>query len=208
MGKLFDMNNKFFQFMAKMADVIFLNLLWFIASLPIFTIGASTTAVYYTAVKVIRNDTSHLGKEFWHALRDNFKLGTVLWGLSVLLMGVLILDLVIVHSLLQNSFLKFVLLAALIVMLIMMLVLMQYCFSYLSRFQDSFKTVVRNSLYLMLGNLKSSLLILAVLIGSIILLLSSYGLLFIFLLPTAGVVVSSNVFEKLYKTYLNINTEQ
>lgn len=208
MDKLWDMNNKFFRFMAKLADVVQLNLLWLLTSLPIITIGASTTAVYYTVLKVIHNDTGRLGKEFWRGFRENFKMGTALWGLAVLIIGLLVLDLVIVHSFLQNSFLKLIMLTALLVMLIAVLVWIQYGFSYSARFQDPLKTVIRNSLYLMLGDLKNGLLIFAILIGSVILLLGSYGLLLAFLFPTAGIVVSSQVFEKLYKTHLNINETQ
>ena len=35
----------------KVIDIIWLSTLWFICCLPIVTIGASTTALYYTSVK-------------------------------------------------------------------------------------------------------------------------------------------------------------
>ena len=41
----------------KVIDIIWLSTLWFICCLPIVTIGASTTALYYTSVKAIRDDS-------------------------------------------------------------------------------------------------------------------------------------------------------
>ena len=42
-----------FGFLGKM---IALNILWIVTSLPIVTIGASTTAMYYTALKLHKDD--------------------------------------------------------------------------------------------------------------------------------------------------------
>lgn len=46
MEKLFALDGKFNQFMSKAADLLLLNLMWMICSLPIITIGASTTALF------------------------------------------------------------------------------------------------------------------------------------------------------------------
>ena len=43
---LFDMDNPFWRFMSLVADLIILNLLFVLCSIPIITIGASTTALY------------------------------------------------------------------------------------------------------------------------------------------------------------------
>ena len=38
----------------KVMDILWLSTLWFLCCLPVVTIGASTTALYYTSVKAIR----------------------------------------------------------------------------------------------------------------------------------------------------------
>ena len=43
--KFLNYNSKFSQTMIKLCYACFLNLLWMICSLPIITIGASTTAL-------------------------------------------------------------------------------------------------------------------------------------------------------------------
>ena len=42
----FNYDNPVWRFIGKFGDLIILNVLWFVCSIPIFTIGASTTAVY------------------------------------------------------------------------------------------------------------------------------------------------------------------
>ena len=44
--KFFSYESKFSQLMLKFSCACYLNLLWLLCSLPVFTIGASTTALY------------------------------------------------------------------------------------------------------------------------------------------------------------------
>mgnify|MGYP002982023001 CR=1 FL=1 len=43
---MFGIDSKLYEFLSKIADLIIVNLLFIICSLPIVTIGASTTALY------------------------------------------------------------------------------------------------------------------------------------------------------------------
>ena len=53
MSKLFDLNNPFFSFLSKVADLIILSFLWFVCCLPIVTIGPSSSALYYVMLKIL-----------------------------------------------------------------------------------------------------------------------------------------------------------
>lgn len=53
-------------------QLIVLSILWVVCSLPVVTIGASSTALYYTVVKVVRRDRGSLLQSFFSAFRDNF----------------------------------------------------------------------------------------------------------------------------------------
>ena len=63
----------------KLSCSCLLNILWFICSLPVFTIGASTTALYYASLKVIRDEESHAWTLFFRSFKENFKQATQLW---------------------------------------------------------------------------------------------------------------------------------
>ena len=48
----FNYDNPVWRFIGKLGDLILLNILWIVCSIPVFTIGASTTAVYYVTLKL------------------------------------------------------------------------------------------------------------------------------------------------------------
>ena len=77
--KFFSYDSKFSQLILKLCYACYLNLLWVICSLPIVTIGASTTAIYYTSLKIIREEDANIGAKFFHYFRENFRQATVLW---------------------------------------------------------------------------------------------------------------------------------
>ncbi len=83
--KFFSYESKFSQLLLKLCYACYLNLLWFVCSIPIFTIGASTTALYYVSLKIIRDEENHVGSSFFRAFRENFKQATLLW---LILLGV------------------------------------------------------------------------------------------------------------------------
>ena len=62
-----------------MIDIIFSGLLWCLFSLPLVTIGAASSALYYAAVKCIRHDRGRLSRVFWDGFRKNFKSATRMW---------------------------------------------------------------------------------------------------------------------------------
>lgn len=53
--------------------MLILGIFWFVTSIPLVTIGASTTAVYYTVNKCIRNKKSYAYVEYWKAFKSNLK---------------------------------------------------------------------------------------------------------------------------------------
>lgn len=83
--KFFSYESKFSQLLLKLCYACYLNLLWAVCSIPIFTIGASTTALYYTSLKIIRGEEGRVGAAFFRAFRENFRQATVLW---LILLGV------------------------------------------------------------------------------------------------------------------------
>ena len=56
MGRIFDMNNTFFRFMSKVADLCILNIICVVCCIPVITAGASITAMYYVTLKMVRNE--------------------------------------------------------------------------------------------------------------------------------------------------------
>ena len=87
--KFLSYDSPFGQLLLKLCYACYLNLLWFICCIPIFTIGASTTALYYTMLKIARDEDRSLTRMFFRAFRENFRQSTVLW-LILLAAGLLL----------------------------------------------------------------------------------------------------------------------
>ena len=73
---LFD--NPIMHGIGRIADFIILNLLWLVCSIPIITIGASTTALYTVMLKVVKNEEGYIARGFLKAFKENFKQSTLL----------------------------------------------------------------------------------------------------------------------------------
>lgn len=89
--KLFSYDSKFSQLLLRLAYSCYLNLLWFVCSIPIVTIGASTTALYYVTLKLVDENEGMITQQFFRAFRENFRQSTTLWfillGVGILLGG-------------------------------------------------------------------------------------------------------------------------
>ena len=79
-------DNPVMNFLTIVCDIVILHFLWLLTSLPVLTIGASTTALYYTTMKCIRNGQGGVVKMFFKSFKDNFKQATGI-GILALIAG-------------------------------------------------------------------------------------------------------------------------
>ena len=72
-GSLYD---RIFGFLGQL---IALNLLWIVCSLPVITAGASTTALYYCTLKLHKDGDIRVFHDFFKSFKQNFKQSTLIW---------------------------------------------------------------------------------------------------------------------------------
>ena len=82
-------DSKFGRIFLKISYACCLNTLWFICCLPIVTIGASTTALYYTSFKIAKDEGSFITTMFFRSFKQNFKQATIIW-MIMLVTGLII----------------------------------------------------------------------------------------------------------------------
>ena len=87
--KFFNVDNPVWRFVGNLADFFVLSVLWAVCCLPVVTIGASTTALYYVTMKMARNREGELIPSFFASFRQNLRPGIALW-VGYLAAGVLI----------------------------------------------------------------------------------------------------------------------
>lgn len=68
--------HRIFNFLGQL---IALNLLWMVCSIPIITVGTSTTALYYCVLKLKKDGDCSIWKQYWKSFRQNFIQSTIIW---------------------------------------------------------------------------------------------------------------------------------
>ena len=78
MGGFFNPEGKFMRYGAKLWDMMWLNVLTLICSIPIITAGPSLAAMHYVLLKIYRDEESGITKLFLKSFCQNFKQGIII----------------------------------------------------------------------------------------------------------------------------------
>ncbi len=152
---LLDSDSWFMQLISRFSSLVILNLLFLCSCIPIFTIGAAVTALYDV---VFRMDTEREGKlvsVYFRSFKENFRQGTPIWLLFLLLIGASCANAVIFSNL--GGIAGQTLSVLSVVILVNGILVLGYVFPLLSQFDNSTRNTLKNSLLLSAGNLPRTL---------------------------------------------------
>lgn len=202
MSGFFSYDSKFTQVMNKIVDVVVLSFFWLLFSLPVFTIGASTTALFTTVRQVLREEKGYVIKNFWQAFKLNFKQSTGIWLILLALLIVFMVDrwILITFFLSQGSKIGS-LHIVFFFMILYELVYAVYVFAYISRFELDWKHIMKNAAILSITNLPWSALMIGMLVGGG-LLIYYVSPAFVFLFPALFGWVFTLILEKIFRKYM------
>ncbi|MCR5214294.1 MAG: DUF624 domain-containing protein [Eubacterium sp.] len=165
LNKIFDLNNSFFQTVSKIGYIWWMTILWLVTSIPIVTIGASTTALIYTAMKY-RHDEGYVTKNFFKSFKENFKQSTLIW-LIYLIVGFLIGIGMIFWNNYDAPFSRVgygVVIAVGIIYIISIL----YVFAIQSKFYNKIMDTIKYSVIMAFTNIKETFLMLLIIAGLVL----------------------------------------
>jgi uncharacterized membrane protein YesL len=206
MSGLFNYDNKVFSALDKIINLFYISILWVIFSIPIFTIGASTTALYYTVHKVLRHNRGYVFSEFWHSFKANFKQATILW---IIVGGIaLIVGKVDIGMWLSKNpampfglvWLKNVFWVLFIMVLILDVALSIYIFPYLARFENTNKQIIKNVAIIACVNFPYTVVLLIMLAVSAFLIWTVLPLMIF--LPALCILGMNYILEKIFRKYM------
>lgn len=146
MNRLFNPEGPLMQFITKITYSAYLNILWFICCIPIFTVGASTTALFYVTLKMAKNEEGNITKAFFRSFKENFKQGTKIW--LILLIAGIILGFdgyTLYHMRFTNAFWT-IITAVFIIVVVAYAIILMYIFPLLARFQNTTWAMFKNSI--------------------------------------------------------------
>ena len=144
-NRIFDVDNAVFRAIDTIGKIFILNLYWVICSLPIFTIGASTTALFYCTLKMAEDRDEGLTRMFFRAFRSNFKAATKLWLILLALGCFLGVDGFVLSRLWNTSAFWTILTALVIGAAVLYAIVLLYAFPLLARFENTTLGILRTS---------------------------------------------------------------
>lgn len=159
---IFNPQNRFWSFMEKITDLCLLSLLWCLASLPVVTAGAATTALFQYTLRLTANEEGYVFKTFKNGFVKNFVQSTVLWLVAVVAGAFLVTDLYFCQFLAVPVLIRRILFLALVSLLIVYLLTMVYLFPLLAFFHTGSRKLIRDAFIMSVGNLYISVTILVI----------------------------------------------
>jgi uncharacterized membrane protein YesL len=142
------------NFLNKLADIMILNILFIVFSIPIVTIGASYTAAYYMGYKMVKDEETYIVKGFWKAFKENFVQSTIMWLIIMVVAVVLVFD----YRILLYSGMEFAqwMKIAMITATVVILMGVSFIFPMQARYTNTIKNTVKNAFLMALAHIPTS----------------------------------------------------
>ncbi|MCD8105862.1 MAG: YesL family protein [Lachnospiraceae bacterium] len=166
MSSLFNMENPFWQALSKLADLMILNLLFLLCSIPIFTIGASLTGLNYVTLKMHSGEEGYTTRSFFKSFRQNFKQATAMWLITLFVVAILACDILILRD--TTGIFYTILRAVIIMICIACVMIFLYQFAILARFDNTVKNTFRNAFIMAIADFPRTLAMIAIVAAAII----------------------------------------
>lgn len=148
MSEFFNPDNSIMRFITKIANSVYLNILWLVCSLPVVTIGASTTSLFYVTLKMAKNEEGNITAAFFRSFRDNFKQATKIWLILLAAGIVFALDGYVFYHMRFENMLWTIGTAIFLVALAAYAIILMYIFPLLARFDNTTFAMFKNSLFI------------------------------------------------------------
>lgn len=147
---IFSLDNPVMRFLSKVADVMILNLLFILCSIPIVTIGASLSALYYCLFKIKEEEEGYLTRKFFHSFRQNLKQATVMWLIMFAIFTLLFLEFLLYRNVegMTGSVVRCIVLVG----IVFWYLVATYAFALQAKFYNSIRNTFRNAILLMFAN--------------------------------------------------------
>ena len=160
------MDNVVMRALSKICDMVFLNVLWVTCSIPIVTIGASTTALYTVMLKLVRNEEGYIFRSFFRAFKENFKQSTLIWLIIAAFSVVWWVDFRIAGM--MGAGVGEVLRIIFLIVAFLLLSVTIYVFPLTARYENKISATLKNALILTIAKLPYTLLMVAVVVVAVL----------------------------------------
>ena len=213
MDRFFNMDNKFFTFMSRVADLIILNILCIVCCIPIVTIGPSISAMFYVTMKMVRNEESYIVRGFFKSFKQNLKQGIVINLIMLAAAVLLAIDISICRG--TAGSLGKVLLVIFMMIMVVYLMLFMYIYPVLAKFYNTIKNTFTNAFLMSIRHLPYTALMILISAAPALAFfipsaqLQSTVILLLVLLGFSGIAyINSHFFVKIFDKYIPEETSE
>ena len=158
MNKWFRLDSPIMQGLSRLSDLVILSFVWFVCCMPIVTIGASNTAMYYVAMKIVRDEEDvKVIPTFFQGFKSNFKQATAMNLISLVLGAILAADACILFF--AQGSMATISCAIFFAMFIWLLCIMFYAYPLQAQFYNTVKQTLINAAILSMRKFLSTIII-------------------------------------------------
>lgn len=157
---MFQYDSPIIRILARIGDMIILNILWFVCCLPVVTFGPATAAAHYVALKFVRDEGTSVTGMFFKSFRQNLRQGIVL-GLLMLAAGAVLgvdLWLIMTGKVSFSPAARLAILGILWLLMFLYMMVTVYVWAVMARFDNTIKNTVVNACVMAVANIRSTLM--------------------------------------------------
>lgn len=159
-------DNVIVRALTKICDMVCLNILWLVCSIPLITIGASTAALYTIMLKMVKNEEGYIFRDFFKAFKSNFKQATIIWLILAVCGFICWIDYRVAGAMPGTAGTVMRSLFILVGFLLMSVSI--YAFALTARYENTIGATFKNAVILTVAKLPYSLLMVIVSSGAVI----------------------------------------
>lgn len=160
------MDNIIVRVLTKIFDLILLNILFIVCSLPVITIGASLTALYTVLLKMAENEEGYIARGFLSAFKKNFRQSTIVW-IILLIIGVFIAtDITIIFSV--RGTVRNVGLVLISIVLLFYIMEIVFIFPLIAKFENTTLQMFKNAILIPASKLPAAVMAMVIVVMCIV----------------------------------------
>ena len=192
MAGFFSTDSKLYRFMSKLTDLVKLNIMWLVFSIPIVTVGISTIAAYTVTLKIAEDEEGYIGRDFLKAFKENWKQGIPMSFITLLCIWSVYLDFQIYNVVEENAF---VFLIIGIVTAYVFTFSLLYVYPLLARYENTILNSLKNSFRIgMKYFLRSLLLLFLSALEIVIMFFNNYTIIIVVIVGPAFLMLTVSTF--------------
>ena len=168
MRDFFSLDGAFNKYGGVLADMVIVSLMWLLFSLATFGIGvgAASSALFFVTTRRISDRENYVTRDFWEAFKANFKKGTIMW-LIILVMTLLLINNVflLLRAEEEARGIMSIVLPAQLVFLALIALMNIYIWPLIARFDMGLVQVLKSAFFMSVRHFLTSITCVALMVG-------------------------------------------